>query len=216
MLKVLPCILSLSRIFIRLWSRLVFPSLLLYKTASSFLAFERGIQFKRMFNSLRNLHAEKNTKPQREYLFPSSLRLKRMFIPFICLDKNIARIFMKFLFQKEIFMSQNYITGLAFLQYSSHAKICVINPFPGGGEGEKLGLCEHIYQFASKIENTLKELYSSISTLAQKLVLTLLNNEFTLKILNSTPFGRKIRKHFRPKNHKSHISGELSGFMALL
>ena len=35
---------------------------------------------------------------------------------------------------------------------------------------------------------------------------TLLNNEFILKILNSTPFGRKIRKHFRPKNHKSQFS----------
>lgn len=52
----------------------------------------------------------------------------------------------------------------------------------------------------------LMELYTSISTLAQKLVLTLLNNEFILKILNSTPFGRKIRKHFRPKNHKSRFS----------
>ena len=47
----------------------------------------------------------------------------------------------------------------------------------------------------------LKELYTSISTLAQKLVLTLLNNEFILKILISTPFGRKIRKRFRLKNH---------------
>ena len=41
----------------------------------------------------------------------------------------------------------------------------------------------------------LKELYTSISTLAQKLVLTLLNNECEIKILNLTPFGRKIRKH---------------------
>ena len=43
--------------------------------------------------------------------------------------------------------------------------------------------------------------------LAQKLVLTLLNNEFILKILISTPFGRKIRERFRLKNHKSQISG---------
>ena len=52
----------------------------------------------------------------------------------------------------------------------------------------------------------LKELYTSISTLAQKLVFTFLNNKFILKILNSTPFGRKIRKHFRPKNPKSQFS----------
>ena len=62
--------------------------------------------------------------------------------------------------------------------------------------------------FRGKYDNPyyLKELYTSISTLAQTLVLTLLNNEFILKILNSTPFGRKIRKHFRPKNHKSRFS----------
>ena len=45
--------------------------------------------------------------------------------------------------------------------------------------------------------NRFKELCTS--TLAQKLVLTLLNNVFELKILNSTPFERKIRKRFRPK-----------------
>ena len=55
------------------------------------------------------------------------------------------------------------------------------------------------------IETGLKELYTSMSTLAQKLVLTLLNHEFISKILNSTPFGRKICKHFRPKNHKKSI-----------
>ena len=62
----------------------------------------------------------------------------------------------------------------------------------------------------------LKELYTSISTLAQTLVLTLPNNEFILKIMNSTPFGRKIRKHFRPKNRKSRFSAYMSGFRALL
>ena len=51
----------------------------------------------------------------------------------------------------------------------------------------------------------LKELYTSISTLAQKVGLTFLNNKFILKILNSTPFGRKIRKHFRTKNHKDRF-----------
>ena len=53
----------------------------------------------------------------------------------------------------------------------------------------------------------LKELYTSILSLAQKLVLILLNNEFKSKILISTPFGRKIRERFRLKNHKSKISG---------
>ena len=53
----------------------------------------------------------------------------------------------------------------------------------------------------------LKELYTSISTLAQKLVLTPLNNEFIVKIQISTLFGRKIRERFRLKNHKSQISG---------
>ena len=43
--------------------------------------------------------------------------------------------------------------------------------------------------------------------LGSKLVSTLLNNEFILKILISTPFGRKIRKRFWLKNHKSQISG---------
>ena len=62
----------------------------------------------------------------------------------------------------------------------------------------------------------LKELYISVSTLAQKLVLALLNIELVFKVLNSTPFRRKIRKHFQPKNHKSQIFAELSGFGALL
>ena len=62
----------------------------------------------------------------------------------------------------------------------------------------------------------LKELYTSISNLAQKFVLTLLNNKFILKILNSTQFGRKIRKQFRPKNHKSQFSAEVSSFKAFL
>ena len=63
----------------------------------------------------------------------------------------------------------------------------------------------------------LKELYTSISTLAQKLVLTLLNNEFILKILNSIPFGRKIRKHFRSKTPKKYffcLNEWFEGFIA--
>lgn len=52
----------------------------------------------------------------------------------------------------------------------------------------------------------LKELYTLIPTFAQKLVLTILNNEFIFKNLNLTPFGRKIHKHFRPKIHKVNFS----------
>ena len=58
----------------------------------------------------------------------------------------------------------------------------------------------------------LKELYTSISTLAQKLVLTLLNDEFVLEILNSTPFRLKIRKYFRPKKEKGQFWASLLGF----
>ena len=60
-------------------------------------------------------------------------------------------------------------------------------------------ICKCIYD--------LKELYTSISTLAQKLALTLHNNEFILKILISTSFGRKIRERFQLKNLKSQIFG---------
>ena len=76
----------------------------------------------------------------------------------------------------------------------------------------KLNVMSHIQEIVGIwpeefIFRTLKELYTSISTLAQKLVLTLLNNEFILKNQISTPFGRKIRERFRLKNHKSQISG---------
>ena len=57
--------------------------------------------------------------------------------------------------------------------------------------------------------HSLKELYTSISTLAQKLVLTLLNNEFILEILISTLFRQKIREHFRLKNHKVKFPANL-------
>ena len=55
------------------------------------------------------------------------------------------------------------------------------------------------------IEIGLKELYTSISTLAQKLVLTLLNNEFILKILNFNPVRTKNPQIFSLKNHKSQL-----------
>ena len=46
---------------------------------------------------------------------------------------------------------------------------------------------------------TLKKLALQISTLVQKLVLTLLNNEFILKIQKWTPFVRNIRNIFGQK-----------------
>ena len=54
----------------------------------------------------------------------------------------------------------------------------------------------------NNITNAAKDTYiHTLSTLAQKLVLTLLNNEFILKILISSSFGRKIRERFRLKSH---------------
>jgi hypothetical protein len=45
----------------------------------------------------------------------------------------------------------------------------------------------YVFLFKGKNLYKLKELYTSISTLAQNLVLTFLNNKFILKILNSIP-----------------------------
>ena len=67
---------------------------------------------------------------------------------------------------------------------------------------DKLQILE-IYRQIDRYTNIklqiLKELYTLISTLAKKLVLSLLNNKFELKILNSTPFRQKIPQHFRSK-----------------
>ena len=52
----------------------------------------------------------------------------------------------------------------------------------------------------------LKELYTSISTLAQKLVLALLNNKFIIILLNWNPFRQKIRKHFDQKTVRDNFS----------
>ena len=73
------------------------------------------------------------------------------------------------------------------------------------------------YSYAQLIEQAIsqapdKELTTGSSFF--RIDYTLLNNEFILKILNSTPFGRKIRKHFRPNNHKSCFSAQVSGFRA--
>ena len=55
-------------------------------------------------------------------------------------------------------------------------------------------------------EEDLKELYTSETTLATKIVLTPLNNEFALKIWNSTSFMLKKRhRYFLKKNYKSQI-----------
>ena len=53
------------------------------------------------------------------------------------------------------------------------------------------------------------QIYTLKSTLAQRLVLTLLNNEFVLKILNYTTFRLKICEYFRPKKKekKSYSQG---------
>ena len=48
-------------------------------------------------------------------------------------------------------------------------------------------------------KDRLEDLNILISTLAQILALTLINNMFVLEILNSTPFWLKIHRYFWPK-----------------
>ena len=96
--------------------------------------------------------------------------------------------------------------------------------FAGGHKKKKVLKASEIYSSSSSddggkscfYEITFLYLYTSISGLGQKLVLTLQNNEFVLRILNSTPVRLKIRKTFSAKNHKSKFSAYLSGFRALL
>ena len=58
----------------------------------------------------------------------------------------------------------------------------------------------------------LKELYTSETTLAQKIVLTLLNNEFVLKIRYSTPIMQKSANIFG-QNLKSELKSGPSVMM---
>ena len=58
--------------------------------------------------------------------------------------------------------------------------------------------------------NRLKELYTSETTLAQKIVLTPLNNEFKLKIWNTTSFMLKNPPEFLKKIHKNQFQGRLN------
>ena len=59
--------------------------------------------------------------------------------------------------------------------------------------------------------NSQKKFYTSISTLGQKLILTLLNNEFVSKILNLTPFRLKYANIFGQKTVKVSISSNWDG-----
>ena len=59
----------------------------------------------------------------------------------------------------------------------------------------------------------LKELYTSETTLAQKIVLTPLNNEFVLKIRYSTPIMQKKSANIFGQNLKSDLE---SGPSAML
>ena len=61
----------------------------------------------------------------------------------------------------------------------------------------------------------LKELYTSETTLAQKIVLTPLNNEFVLKIWNSTCFMLKNPPIFLKKIYKSHVHIQSCIFLGL-
>ena len=67
-----------------------------------------------------------------------------------------------------------------------------------------------------KINYSNSTLHTLISTLAEKLMLIILNNKFLKKNLSSIPFRLKIRKHFQPKNLQSPFSAYLKGFMTLL
>ena len=62
----------------------------------------------------------------------------------------------------------------------------------------------------------LKELYTSETTLAQKIVLTLLNNEFKLKIWNTTSFMLKNPPEFLKKIHKNQFSASWRGLMVFI
>ena len=66
------------------------------------------------------------------------------------------------------------------------------------------------YSYAQLIEQAISQAPDKQLTTGSsffRIDYTLLNNEFILKILISTPFGRKIRERFRLKNHESQISG---------
>ena len=59
----------------------------------------------------------------------------------------------------------------------------------------------------------LKELYTSKTTLAQKIVLTPLNNEFKLKIWNTTSFMQKNPPIFLKKIYKNQFLASWRGLM---
>ena len=59
----------------------------------------------------------------------------------------------------------------------------------------------------------LKELYTLETTLAQKIVLTPLNNEFRFKNLYSTSFMLKNPPEFLKKIHKNQFSASWRGLM---
>ena len=62
----------------------------------------------------------------------------------------------------------------------------------------------------------LKDLYTSETTLAQKIVLTPLNNEFRLKNLSLTSFMLKNPPEFLKKIHKNQFSASWRGPMVFV
>ena len=62
----------------------------------------------------------------------------------------------------------------------------------------------------------LKELYTSQTTLTQKIVLTPLNNEFRLKNLYWTSFMLKNPPEFFKKVHKNQFSASWRGLMVFI
>ena len=67
--------------------------------------------------------------------------------------------------------------------------------------------------FWSAPDCVLKELYTSETTLAQKIVLTPLNNEFKLKIWNSTSFMLKSPPKFLKKIYKNQCLASWRGLI---
>ena len=77
-----------------------------------------------------------------------------------------------------------------------------------------VGACDRILK--NRWTVPLKELHTSETTLAQKIVLTLLNNEFKLKIWNTTSFMPKNPPIFLKKIYKNQFLAYWRGLMVFI
>ena len=74
----------------------------------------------------------------------------------------------------------------------------------------------HYMKWKFSLTISLKELYTSETTLAQKIVLTPLNNEFRFKNLYLTSFMLKNPPEFLKKIHKNQFSASWRGLMVFI